>query len=320
MWVKPKRRRSQSNKKKEAAKKKAAEAKDKAPAVLADQDQEGLQDLTVLAKRAPWLQTTPHTRIQKAAPLSPEGELPIPPPPILPKPPVFKEPDKEKQGLTEEEQQLLKNLQGVRSFGLEMTDNMKEQLQTLELRQKETATIQVLNHGHLNRHKKLKEKVKAAAVKIQAMDAEWNAFVRDTSTKIQTHASLYQTCRGDLMVIYNQKVAELQQIQSEMKSASESLIAQPGEEVYIEELPDMTQQLEAMQSMLREAAPVETISDDEMDLPVDPSNQEVDEELVRDKPSNKPASNFRHSTSPSKVANQTLKAKNKWTMHVVQSI
>ena len=306
VWVKPKgRHRSQSKRKKEAAKKQAAEHKQVPAAadIKEKKEQEELQDLTVLAKKAPWMQTTPHSRLQQAVPPVQDGDLPLPPQPLLPKPPDAKD-----QKLTEQELQLLKHLQGIRSYGMDMTDSMKEQLENLETRQKVAAPSQVLNHGHINRHKKLKEKVRAAAEKIRGMDADWNNFVKDTLAKVQAHASLYQTCRGDLMTLYNQKIQELQQIQHEMKSASESLMAPPGEEVHVEAMPDMTGQLEALRSVLREETSVEvTISDDEMEAPLHPEDPN-EEELLADQPAAKPTI-FRHAQSPTKVANLHLKAK-----------
>ena len=84
----------------------------------------------------------------------------ISPPPVLPKPPAPNEPNKEKQELTEEEQQLLKHLQAIQSYDLDMADGMKEHMESLEQRQKASASTKMLNHGHINKYWKLKEKSK----------------------------------------------------------------------------------------------------------------------------------------------------------------
>ena len=245
----------------------------------------------------------------------------MPPNPILPDPPrqvAMAEADAE---LSAKEIKTLEHLRALQSMEVELTGPLQKQLEDLERREKIHGASQEVTHGHLNRLKRLKYQITAAAKRVQSLDTEWKQFVISTSKKIQEHAELYQKSRQELMQKYMEKVAERETLKKEVSAATESMLQVKEEEVDKIDDNDYALQMGQMHSLLAmgnlDQPPVDTadaaepvvmevqeIPDSDLDAP---ANLE-EEELVRDVPKTK-AKTFVGSTSPNRVANQTLKPK-----------
>ena len=206
---------------------------------------------------------------------------------------------------TEAEQQLLTHLKGLKEMGVvELTQPMLQQLEALEAKQKELVADKELNHGHVNRSKKLKAQLEAIAAKLLALDKEWKNFIFSIGQKVQRHQALYQQCREEIVQSKNAKMAELKMLKEEMAAASQKMMdALPQEDMQSTE-DDLDQRMAAFQQTMAEAADlVNLVSEDEME-----TGQPEDVELLKDG-DQKRKPNFRGSPSPTKVATSHLKVK-----------
>ena len=167
----------------------------------------------------------------------------------------------------------------------------------------------MLSHGHLNRYNKLKSQVESSAKKVGDLDTEWVKFMATTMEKIRVHASMYQSCRADLMEMHNQKLAELHAIKQEVSVASMSLVEQTAADSSIPTAPVIDAQLQQLQELMQKEGNVVELPD-QIDL-TDDFGMDDQEEMVETVgvPSKKGPKPFRSATSPLKVANQYLKQK-----------
>ena len=94
--------------------------------------------------------------------------------------------------LTDEEKEKLTHLRGLKTMDVQLPAELEEQLAILEMKEKEVNNSKALSHGHLNRMTKIKTQIGAQSKKIEAMDLEWSAFVKNTMQKVSQHADLYQ--------------------------------------------------------------------------------------------------------------------------------
>eukprot|EP00435_Cladocopium_sp_Y103_P059211 s338_g21.t1 len=267
-------------------------------------DQAEVPDWSIFPREAPWIPTTPAARsarkvetadgpgvkeLQNAQPVVPptsaQGEI----------------------TLTAEEEKMLEHLVGVQKMGMELTDSMTRQLESLKSRQA-VASVKPLTHGHLNRLNKVKSQVNAAGKKIVDLDKEWASFMETTMNKVREHAALYQGRRSDLLETYNTKLADLNALKQEMSEASRTMLGQPLMEIEIPEQPDLAEQMQAMQEVIDVESQVGAV-----DLTEDMEEDEMenDQPSALRKMATKAEKSFRASSSPLKVANQTLKIKAK---------
>ena len=152
--------------------------------------------------------------------------------------------------MTTEETKLLEHLRGLHGMGIDLTEGMALQLEKLQTKEAKQAAGKTLSHGHLNKLNKVRAQVKTAAKKVEDLDGEWNKFVQNIVQKIQQHALMYQTCRSDMLEVFNNRLAELQAIKKEVGLASRSLLEQSGEIVSVPEIPHVADQMQQMQDML----------------------------------------------------------------------
>lgn len=296
--TRPKKEKDKKDKGKERVVKEAAEDADK--------------DWQVFPQRAPWIPTTPQTRIQgiKDAVQDDEGKLPsVPPPPALPAPPTLS--STSSSALTTEETKLLAHLQGIQKYGM-LTEPLLSQLQALEARHQEALNSKALTHAHLNRLHKVRNQTNALTAKIKTVDAEWVAFLQEANGRLAQHAAMYQKHRAELIENLQAKLQELANLKAEVSSASKSLVAAITETPLPETSPEVQQDVEQFQqatAMLRPTdQPWIELTDNEEE------NENTDEEMVNAAPSGgarrviAPKA-FRASTSPNRVANQNLKQK-----------
>ena len=229
-------------------------------------------------------------------------------------------PEKTVEALTEEEEQLMTHLKGLRDMKVQLPEEMADQLATLELKAQAQRKNQILTHGDLNHHKKAKAKVDAAAKKLKYLDVEWAQFVKGISSEFQEHAMLYQTARQEHMEVYNQRLQELNALKESLDQASKSLLAKEKELNEVQEI-NVEQQLTEFQETLRSAASTaqvydltgdEDFAEELEDMEVQDLGKEEESE-VKDAVSAKPPRkvNFQGSPSPSRVAQQNLKPKAK---------
>jgi hypothetical protein len=190
---------------------------------------------------------------------------------------------------------------------VQLPKELEDQLTELEMKETELNNSKALSHGHLNRMTKIKAQISAQSKKISALDQEWTAFVQNTMQKVSQHAELYQQCRGEMMVLYNQKLEDLRKLKYELTLASKSLVDQHVEVPPQEEVESMELQMDKMKAVLAAAgsvAKVQELSDeDEGMLTADGEVEIVKETKAVTKP------NFKAAASPQKVAQLHLKQK-----------
>ena len=258
-------------------------------------------------EKVPWVMTTPTQRLPTTRPPStPLGaDLPLPAPPVL-EPPPRQQLESVECELTQEEADMMKNLRAISKAGMSLTDEMNQQLQILEDKEKQQKQNSILTHGHLNKWKRMREKVNAAADRIKKLDSEWDQLVQQVMSKFQYHLLTYQTARQDLMEAYNLKLQEMHSMKSELSQASTAMLQ---ETVKKEEFtaPDCAEQMQKLQQAISDSTQVFDLTGDD---------EEMDTQVIADSPSEKDlkdkqvkANTFRASVSPNRVANQTLKPK-----------
>ena len=230
----------------------------------------------LLSSKAPWVTTTPQTRVPKPS-LAMDQPVSLPPQPVLPPPPPVPLVE-EKQELTEEELRVLKTLQELSAMGIAMSEEQKHTVAQLENKQQQAMQTKGLNHGHLNRLGKTKRQLKAMASKVQTLDAEWEKFVQGTTSKIVNHATLYQSCRQQMVEAYQLKLKELAQATKDAKMASEALLGSMEDTPTLPVAPKIDDQLQAMQQVMTEATQANVTLDSAQII----SDEEMEQELIAD--------------------------------------
>ena len=272
-----------------------------------EEKQEDLQ-LNLFTERAPWVMTTPQTRVaRKTEGL--EGDIGLPPPPQLPPPPAAPV-DMKAESFGEEETRVMKTLQELKSMGVALSLEQQQKLEELEVRSKESQQQKALSHGHINRMDKAQNKLNAALLKIRNLDSEWKKFIQGTTVKVMNHAKLYQECRSQMCTLYLQRQEELNVIRKETQEASMSLIREAGNVTDITDSIDVEQDIQKLQQIFKEAAAgevLEVLSDDEEMVPGEAMPDGNHQGVV--KPGARKPQTFRGSPSPGKVANLNLKPK-----------
>ena len=265
----------------------------------------------VFPSRVPWIQSTParmaSSRLEVNSDVK-EGDVQLPPQPILPPPPPVPL-EMQEESLTADETKILEHLRGLQSAGVTLSESMEKQLQVLLQREHKTQAAKILTHGHINRLHKLKSQVSGSAKRIKELDAEWGAFVTRTLTKIKEHGVMYQSYRADMLEQYNQKLSELHAMKKEVSAASQSLVGQPNEEEPMLDAPDLDTSFEMLQTALAESSAIdlteEPMEEDEMIAdPPESKGEEAKKESLAMKP-------FRSAASPTGVAKAHLKSKEK---------
>eukprot|EP00438_Fugacium_kawagutii_P014389 Skav221729 [mRNA] locus=scaffold542:385178:386275:+ [translate_table: standard] len=273
----------------------------------------------VFPTNVPWIASTPQRRIAHLRGDEPmEENNGLPPPPVLPAPPppaAEGTPGQEAtppSQLNSEELQVLQHLKAIQKLGA-LPEVMKEQLQQLELKQSQASVHKSLTHGHINRLNKARHQVQMLTKRIAKVDEEWRQFMSDVTHKVVLHSQHYQTYRGDLLESLNGKIRELESVKQEVSMASQTLVDQlPHTEELAEEIDqpaDLQQFQQMMETMHSQAAPTVELLDDDAD------EVEMEEETPHSA-NGKPIGRshlapvpFRTAGSPTKVANNTLKAK-----------
>ena len=194
-----------------------------------------------------------------------------------------------------------------------MSEEMLDKLRGLEQKEKDFAASKSLTHGHINRHHKIRDKLAAQLQKIRIMDQEWDKFVVATQEKIQHHATLYRQARTELCQQYHEKLQELQSLNQEISSASQSMVqAVQGDQLPVPEVASVEDQFAILQAALQEGQrdliPVEEMQMDTTET-VDVHSSDSDKELVPEKPPMAKAKTFQASVSPNRVAHTHLKVK-----------
>ncbi|CAL1129740.1 unnamed protein product [Cladocopium goreaui] len=294
VWTQPKRR-SRSKSVKAASSYKATEEQ---------KPQKEGTDWAVFPVKAPWIPTTPSSRVMKKEETTDGAGCNAATAQSVVQPPNVEDTE---LTLTVEEEKLLEHLRALQNANLDLTESMQRKLEVHLAKQQNGNMIKPLNHGHLNRLRKVKTQVNNAGKRIAELDQEWSSFVDKTMSKVKEHASMYQSCRADMLETYNKKLAELESLKRELSTASMQMLATDPQEPVQVTVPDVGMQMQAMQ----EVVDLESVVG-----PVDlTEDMEEDEEPLGTgrgqnfKNSPKVHKGFRGATSPTKVANQHLKIK-----------
>ena len=283
--------------------------KNKDPPTKDPTTEEDSKDWTIYPEKAPWIVTTPQSRVRSIDQSTSSGlTLPVPPPPDLPQPPN-KAAKVETSALTEEEAKILASLKELDSSGMELSKECVERMHNLEAKAKEQENQRSLSHAHLNKLNRLKDKVATAGKKLQHLDKEWIGFMKRMTDKISYHAQMYEMSRGELMESYNQKLEELRSYKAEVDQASKNLL--DGEDtlpVPLEE-QEISQPYLALTQMIQEQQnKAIMISDDDMEETADTvETDEQQEGKAGSQPKHKPVAFRNTAGSPSKVAVSHLK-------------
>lgn len=323
VWQKPKQRsasRQRSAARDPKGKKQQKENKDKATKP-ADSP---LLDPSLFPARVPWVPTTPQARMtgkQAEVPGSAElgSNLPIPPQPILPAPPVK---TGQADTLSAEEAEALQHLKGLGKLGVSLPPELMQQLEALQAREREAQPV--LSHMHLNRLKKIQNQLQGIARKIGQVDADWQAFADTVSQRIREHSSWYQNHRAELVQQFNAKSEELNAVKAEVSQASQTLVGQTAAMEPAQPPLDTQQDAANLTQMLLTTQGVPFIALDEQDEPDEAMSQgpEAKEDVgspksdqgapaaskERSKPSLRPAA-FSVARSPTRVQQPLLKPK-----------
>ena len=219
--------------------------------------------------------------------------------------------------MTAEETKALEHLRAVVAMGLPRTPEFDRQLQELEQKEKEAASVRCLTHGHINRLNRLKSQVSAAAKKISVADVEWKNFVTRTQSKIRYRADMYRQHRGQLWDAYQGKLMELDNYKKEVSAASMSLMDAHNHGVLqVSRESPQEQQCQELMAALQGATvdltnPV-VPGEDTMPMVTEILESDEEAELVKEDP--KPVRRVRqqqhhHPRSPTGVSQQHLKVK-----------
>ena len=275
-------------------------------AVKADPIQkEEKEDLSLFAENVPWIASTPTGRLAKTAEKK-DLDQDLPPQPSLPPPPTY---STAKEGLTEDEVKVLKSLQDLKALGEELTDKQREKMQLLEQKQRSSGQVKQLTHGHLHRVDRAKTRAGAVFKKIINLDTEWQKFVLGVTTKVQTHARLYQQSRQELIQAHGQRLQELRQMKAEAQQATSSMVEQQEDAQMPPEMPPVEEQLARIFTTV-DAATAEAKVDE-----IVITDDEMEPELIEDDVAKPGAAKgavkkvFQGARSPTRVANQHLKIK-----------
>jgi len=268
--------------------------------------EEGVKDWSVFPGNAPWIPSTPSGRAVNKKTDQSDGagakESMVDQSVIQPA-----SSQAAAETLSPEEEKILEHLKGLKSAGIDLTEQMEQQQQKLIAKQQAAAASKALTHGHLNRLTKLKTQVTTAADKVTKLDREWKAFVEATTQKVHQHAELFQKCRSDLLEAYNMKLAEFHALKQEMSSASMSMLGPATAGQMIPEEPNVGEQLRDLEEViLVEGSVGEVDLTDDMDDVEDMGPMGFG---PQSKASPKLHKQFRGATSPTKVAQQHLKPK-----------
>ena len=303
---------------KEKEKKRRSRSKSKQDRRQAQHDAAQLEqetdDLDLFAKRAPWVTTTPTTRAVSArSDMFQTTDLPIPPPPVLHPPPVQPVILEDKTELTAEEKKKLQHLRGLKDV-CTLPEELSKDLQLLEQKEINASKDRALNHGHINKFKKIRGQITALKSKVVDLDKEWYSFVEKCTNKLRNHAVMFQECRGSIMENLNAKYAELEQLREEVSKASKTLVEEHN--MMREDMPppNIDDALTAVQQVALQAGTVEPICVDGEEQQEE--NMEDAELLEEDAVTATAAAAprvklqpFRGSGSPTKVAQGHLKPK-----------
>ena len=264
----------------------------------------------VFQEKVPWVPTTPArsvaAKMEGLAEKEKESNLQPQQGTLMPLQPSK---DLQTEGLTPAETKVLDHLRGLQGMGMALTPQMECQLQQLGEKGGKINSAKTLSHSHINRLKKLQGQVEGSAKRIKSLDQEWQAFVNGTMERIKEHGVMFQKCRSDLLEAHNQKLSELYALKEEMSQASRSLVGQQEPDWQAEDLPDVSETVQALQAALVENGPVDLTEepmDDDEEL-LQEGTVQMETEVKKDVPA--ALRPFRAGASPTGVAKNHLKHK-----------
>lgn len=273
-------------------------------------------DAEIFSGRAPWIPTTPRTRLVTKSSEPPQEEEGqgggLPPQPVMPPPPSAPQ---SKEGLKADEAKLLTHIRALGNLGCDLPFDLQQQMAALEEREKESAPV--LSHGHLNKLRKLQTQLQTLAKRVAQADTEWQDFQKKVLQKLQDHAGWYQEYRMGILDQYNQKATELELARREVSQASQILAEQVNQAPQLPPPADTVGDVNRIAAAAASAVPCIALDDaeedDEMDE-IEPQDEEDEMDEVnqaKNRTGRRPIrpQAFSSNRSPTKVAQAHLKPK-----------
>ena len=188
-----KRQRSQSKKKHQKAGNK-------------DQDRDPMKPFASLSSATPWKASTPEARVKQSTGLE-DGDLPIPPSPMLPKPPLITAKTDDRDA----------SLEAVRkALGGKMTKEIEEAVRSAEGQPSTPILTNSLMHRVANAQKAMQK----ARVNLEQLDGDWAEFRSTLSKRYEEQKGCYLAQRSEAMAAYIQKQEKFQELREELQKVT----------------------------------------------------------------------------------------------------
>ena len=193
--AKQKRQRSQSKRKHQKAGNK-------------DQDKDPMKPFASTSSATPWKASTPEARAKPSTGLD-DGELPIPPSPMLPKPP----------SITAKTDDRDASLEAVRkALGGKMTKEIEEAVRSAEGQVPSPVLTNSLMHRVANAQKAMQK----ARTSLEQLDGDWAEFRQTLQKRYEEQKACYlaQAQRDEALTMYKQKQEKFQELREELQKVT----------------------------------------------------------------------------------------------------
>ena len=191
--AKQKRQRSQSKRKHQKAGNK-------------DQDKDPMKPFASTSSATPWKASTPEARAKQSTGLDDE-ELPIPPSPMLPKPP----------SITAKTEDRDASLEAVRkALGGKMTKEIEEAVRSAEGQ----SSTPILTNSLMHRVANAQKAMQKARANLEQLDGDWAEFRSTLSKRYEEQKGCYLAQRSEAMAAYIQKQEKFQELREELQKVT----------------------------------------------------------------------------------------------------
>lgn len=211
-------------------KRRSASSAQRTPTTPKGQVQGDPTALQVFADKAPWVATTPKSRIEALNVSEDTAGT------------AGTADGSTGKTLTEQQEQYKQQLLDLKKIRGTLPEEMEKELQELQ----QVVQMPILTHKHLNQLNRLERSVSSLHKKIAEMDLQWQEFVTQANDKFNKHKSLYMQTRETMFAELKDKTLELNKLKAEISMASEGLqqkqVEEPFDQVSTEVLASMMNQ------------------------------------------------------------------------------
>lgn len=179
---------------------------------------------------APWVRSTPATRmasLKESVSEDKEQDLPLPPQPELPKPPLAPSLPQEVKGRIAE----LKKSMGA-GFTKELEDSIVAA--ALAAPNASSAAKPIITHGDVNKVSQARKQFEKAKTDLAEIDAEWKSFAAGLKLAYDRELEDYKVLRAQALEEVRAKAQKVKELQEAIK---QSALAHNAEEEEIEAIP-----------------------------------------------------------------------------------